>query len=361
MICPICRKDNIVFTVDFPPLYTLKLNEHNQIIGMHTDDIDFDGHYDTYDIKNKPCDLGAFCPHCDVHFSYGISMTGMVDLTSCDIDFVPGIVVGDIIGSRFGKNNHKSKGFELFTNECKFTGNSIITAAVANAIRLNMNSRNGLSNETLVYYMRYLGKKHMDSGYEINFRDWLLNDNATPYNSCDTGAATRVSPCGYAAKNLEECVLLAREVTRVTHNHPEGFKGAEATSVCIFLAKSGATKNEIREFVNEYYYPMDFTLTQIRDAYNYDTTCQNCVPQAIQAFLECENFEDAIRNAISIGGNSNALASIAGSIAEAYYGVPEEIKNKAKIYLNDYLILDIFNHFYLHLSPTLPIDLSSIS
>jgi type I restriction enzyme M protein len=145
----------------------------------------------------------------------------------------------------------------------------------------------------------------------------------------------RVSPCGFAAKTLEEAIAMADAVTVVTHNHPEGIKGAEATAAAIFLARSGKSKEEIREHIVQNYYPLCFTLDEIRPGYTFDVTCQGSVPQALEAFFESESFEDAIRNAISIGGDSDTIAAITGGVAEAYYGVPEEIRDMALSYLDD--------------------------
>ena len=165
----------------------------------------------------------------------------------------------------------------------------------------------------------------------------MYSDDPQPYNSFGNGAAMRVSACGFAAKSLEEAKLLSRKVTEVTHNHPEGIKGAEATTVAIYMAHTGSTMAEIREVIDREYYPMDFTLDGIRESYRFNETCQDTVPQALMAFFESTGFEDAIRNAVSIGGDSDTLAAITGSIAEAYYGVPEEIRCKAIEYLDEWL------------------------
>lgn len=154
----------------------------------------------------------------------------------------------------------------------------------------------------------------------------------------------RVSACGFIAKSLDEAKQLSKSVTEVTHNHPEGIKGAEATTMAIFLARSGETIDEIRRVIQESYYPLDFTLDGIRNTYRFNETCQQTVPQAIEAFLESTSFEDAIRNAISIGGDSDTLAAITGGIAEAYYGIPETIRQSAEKYLNPEL-LEILREF----------------
>jgi type I restriction enzyme M protein len=162
----------------------------------------------------------------------------------------------------------------------------------------------------------------------------------------------RVGPCAYAASGFEEALQLSQKVTEVTHNHPEGIKGAEATTAAIWLARQGKSIPEIRNYIDQHYYPMDFTLDAIRPTYTFDVTCQGTVPQAIMAFLESNDFEDAVRNAISIGGDSDTVAAITGSIAQAYYGVPEEIREQALIFLDDTLlkILLDFEKIY-HLGP----------
>lgn len=168
--------------------------------------------------------------------------------------------------------------------------------------------------------------------------------NPQPYNSWGNGAAMRVSACGFAGDSLEEVIILSRSVTEVSHNHPEGIKGAEATAVAIYLARTGSSIVEIRDYIDKHYYPMNFTLDGIREAYHFDVSCQGSVPQAIMAFLESTSFEDAIRNAISIGGDSDTIAAICGGIAEAYYGIPTEIRKHALIFLDQRLI-DILNEF----------------
>jgi ADP-ribosyl-[dinitrogen reductase] hydrolase len=166
------------------------------------------------------------------------------------------------------------------------------------------------------------------------FRRWVFSDNPKPYNSFGNGAAMRISPVGFIAKTEHKARKLSKTVTSTTHNHKEGIKGAEATVVSIYMARHGATKEEIRQKINENYYNLNFTIDEIRDTYKFNETCQGTVPQAIVAFLESTSFEDAIRTAISVGGDSDTLAAITGSIAEAYYGVPDDIKEKSLTYLD---------------------------
>ena len=247
-----------------------------------------------------------------------------------------GAIIGDIVGSRFEWNNHRSKDFELFVRKCFATDDSIITLAIGKALMMSKADWSDLG-EQAVRYMQQVGWPYPLCGFGGRFRDWIYSDDPQPFNSFGNGAAMRVSACGFAAKSLEEAKLLSRKVTEVTHNHPEGIKGAEATTLAIYMARTGSTMAEIREMIDQKYYPMDFTLDEIRDTYVFNETCQDTVPQALMAFFESTGFEDAIRNAISIGGDSDTLAAITGSVAEAYYGVPGEIRSKAIEYLDERL------------------------
>jgi type I restriction enzyme M protein len=254
-----------------------------------------------------------------------------------------GAIIGDIVGSRFEWNNIKTKEFELLTYHCEFTDDSVMSFAVAKAL-LDCNGKYGRLGDCAVRAMREVGQPYPNCGYGGMFRKWMYSDNPQPYNSYGNGAAMRISACGFAANTIEEAINLSRCVTEVTHNHPEGLKGAEATAVCIFLARTGGSILEIRDYVDKRYYPMNFTLDGIRDSYTFNETCQDTVPQAIMAFLESSSFEDAIRNAVSIGGDSDTLAAITGGIAEAYYGVPTEIRKHALTFLDERL-LGILNAF----------------
>ncbi len=248
-----------------------------------------------------------------------------------------GAIIGDIVGSRFEWNNIKTKEFEFLTYSCEFTDDSVMSLAIAKAI-LDCNGNYLNLGDFAVKSMQEIGRPYPNCGYGGMFREWIYSDNPMPYNSFGNGAAMRVSACGFAGKTIEEVKWLSRKVTEVTHNHPEGIKGAEATAVCIFLAHEGKSMLEIRDYVNEYYYPMNFTLDGIRDSYTFNETCQNTVPQAIMAFFESTSFEDAIRNAISIGGDSDTLAAITGCIAEAYYGIPTEMRKHALTFLDERLL-----------------------
>jgi type I restriction enzyme M protein len=256
-----------------------------------------------------------------------------------------GAIVGDIVGSRFEFNNHRSKDFDLFGEGCFATDDSIMTLAVAKAIMEASKTKNPdvrgrdhdfharLSRLT-VKYMREIGRKYPDRGFGGMFYRWVFSDDPKPYNSFGNGAAMRVSPAGFAARSEKDAEQLAETVTAVTHNHDEGIKGAKATAAAIYMAHRGAQNREIRERIAGEYYPLDFTIDSIRPTYRFNETCQGTVPQAIECFLESVSFEDAIRIAISLGGDSDTIGAITGAIAEARYGAPEDIKRKAFSYLD---------------------------
>lgn len=242
-----------------------------------------------------------------------------------------GSIIGDIVGSRFEWDNIKTKNFKLFTRKNQYTDDSVMTLAIAQAIMSSTTSFDDLSSNA-IKEMQNLGRNDADRGYGYHFQQWLFDDNPQPYNSWGNGAAMRVSPCGLWARNLQEAEDLAITVTKVSHNHEEGIKGAVVAAGCTFLVKNGHSKDCIRDYANKFY-DVNFYLDDIRDSYKFDVSCQGSVPQAIVAFLEAKDFEDAIRGAVSIGGDSDTIAAITGGIAEAYYGIPEEIKNEALQYL----------------------------
>lgn len=259
-----------------------------------------------------------------------------------------GAIIGDIVGSRFEFNNHKSKDFELFTQDSFVTDDSIMTLAVGKALmeavkeapeadREQDDSFHDRLSELTVKHLQAIGRNYPACGYGARFHQWVFSQDPQPYMSFGNGAAMRVSPAGLLAKSLREAERLAVTVTSVTHNHEEGIKGAVATATAIYLAKSGARKSEIRDHIAGGYYPLDFSIDAIRPGYLFKETCQETVPQAIQCFLESESFEDAIRTAISLGGDSDTLAAITGSIAGACYGVPEELGQEALACLNEEL------------------------
>ena len=249
-----------------------------------------------------------------------------------------GAIIGDIVGSVYEFNNIKTKDFPLFRNDCFFTDDTVMTIAVAEAIMA------GGTEEDFVREMKKYGRLYPGRGYGGRFAVWLRKKDNRPYNSLGNGSAMRVSPCGWfndEAKVKE----LAEKSAVVTHNHEEGIKGALATAEAIHISrmhKSDHSMVEIKAMIKEhvektYGYDLDRTLDEIRPVYTFDETCMKTVPEAIIAFLESENFEDAIRNAISIGGDSDTLAAITGRIAEAAYGIPEDIREKAMTYLDERL------------------------
>jgi type I restriction enzyme M protein len=270
-----------------------------------------------------------------------------------------GAIIGDIVGSRFERNNYKGKDFDFLTYKCNTTDDSVMTLAIAKAILMSKEDHSDLTANA-IKYMQELGKLYPNAGYGGMFRKWLKEKDPKPYKSYGNGAAMRVSACGFAAKSLDEAKAMSNLVTSVTHNHPEGIKGAEATVIAIYLARSGKSMLEIRDVIDKDYYPMDFTLDGIRESYKFSEACQDTVPQALMAFLESTDFEDAIRNAISIGGDSDTIAAITGGVAEAYYGVPSNIRKHALTFLdaNQLQILVDFENRY---PPTMEKKIGGIS
>lgn len=239
-----------------------------------------------------------------------------------------GAIIGDMAGSIYEFDNYRSKEFPFFSSGCFPTDDTIMTIAVAKAILENDGKVEGLPKMT-VEWMQKIGRQYPNCGYGGRFRRWMYDDDPKPYRSYGNGAAMRVSACGWAGKSLEEVKQLSYAVTAVTHDHAEGIKGAEASACAIFLARTGHSKERIRAFIEENYYKLDITIDELRRIYQFDESCQGTVPYAVQAFLESESFEDAIRNAISVGGDSDTLAAITGSIAEAFYGIPDDLRAQA--------------------------------
>ena len=263
-----------------------------------------------------------------------------------------GAIVGDIVGSVYEWDNIKTKDFPLFRDDCFFTDDTVMTCAVAEAIM------NGGQKDDFIDAMKKYGRMYPDAGYGARFGNWVDGDDREPYNSFGNGSAMRVSPCAWVMDATtgelpSEVRRLAQLSSEVTHNHPEGIKGAMATADAIFMCRyffggyasdnwqsnsdnPEEIKRRVKEHIEkEYGYDLSKTLDEIRPTYRFNETCQDTVPQAIVAFLESTDFEDAIRNAISLGGDSDTLAAITGSIAEAAYGIPEWIKDKAYSYLDE--------------------------
>lgn len=256
-----------------------------------------------------------------------------------------GAIIGDIVGSRFEfvENDNRGKDFAFFTRGCRPTDDSLMTIAVAEALILCKGDYSTLADKT-INCMRSVAKAHPNTGWGGRFFHWLFKTNSTePINSFGNGAGMRISPVGWVAESEEELKKLSSIVTGVTHNHPEGLKGGEAIAMCVYLARTGADKRTIRERAAKYYPILNdesFTIANLQASYGYDelgewVTCQGSVPHAILAFLESESLEDAVRNAVSIGGDSDTIGAMAGSIAEAFYGVPTELEEKALSYLSD--------------------------
>ena len=232
-----------------------------------------------------------------------------------------GAIIGDIIGSTREFSHIKTKEFSLFPRGSEFTDDSIMTIAVGDALMDWMTDGGDLhqsfTDVMRAYYRVYPSPK---GAYGSGFVHWLSSKNPMPYNSCGNGSAMRVSPCALVARSLDEALDLAKQSAEVTHNHPEGIKGAQATAAAVYLAKTGAGKEEIRDYIREHFYRLDQTLDEIRPTYRFNGTCQGSVPESIQAFLESTDYEDAIRNTISLGGDADTMGAITGSIAWAYYG-----------------------------------------
>ena len=252
-----------------------------------------------------------------------------------------GAILGDIIGSpyEFDRGN-KSKDFPLFSRNSKITDDSVMTLAVADAfLSIAPNTDDAEIRRFLVQSMQTYGQAFPHAGYGGMFRRWLKDTNPQPYGSYGNGSAMRVSSAGWLFDDLETVRHMARLSAEVTHNHPEGIKGAEATAGAIFLARTGSSKAEIKAYIEaNFHYDLSRTCDEIRPTYRHVESCQETVPEAITAFLEGNSFEDVIRTAVSLGGDCDTLTCIAGSIAEGYYGVPEELKQQCRELLPEDLL-----------------------
>ena len=250
-----------------------------------------------------------------------------------------GAILGDIIGSPYEfDRGGKTKDFPLISGYSDVTDDTVMTVAVAEAfLDMEPGEDESVTRDRLIHHMRWWGDEYPGYGYGIRFNRWLQSVDPYPYNSCGNGSAMRVSSAGWLFHDLDTVRKMARLSAEVTHNHPEGIKGAEATASAIYLARTGSTKEQIRDFiVNTFHYDLSRTCDEIRPNYHHVETCQETVPEAITAFLEGKSFEDVIRTAVSLGGDCDTLTCIAGSIAEAFYGVPEELKELCReTYLAD--------------------------
>ena len=257
-----------------------------------------------------------------------------------------GAIVGDIAGSRFEWNNYKRKDFGLFGNDglhrepCSVTDDTVMTVAVADALlRFERIGDEAAFKKILVERMHVIGRQRPYCGYGGRFYRWIASRDTEPYGSYGNGSAMRVAPVGWYAETLADAERIARLTAEVTHNHPEGIKGAQAVAGAVWLARHGADKAELRRYITENFYPdaFDRSLREIRHGFQFDESCQGTVPPAMVAFMAAGSFENAVRNAVSLGGDSDTLADIAGAVAEAFFGVPDDIRETALTFLDDEL------------------------
>ena len=259
-----------------------------------------------------------------------------------------GAILGDIIGSPFEfDRGDKTKDFKLFSRRSHFTDDSVMTLAVCEALlKVGQDATVKEIEDAVISSMQSWGRRYPHEGYGGYFRRWLTARHPEPYNSFGNGSAMRVSAAGWLYDSLEKTRVVAKATANVTHNHPEGIKGAEATASAIFMARNGSSKEEIKKYIeNEFHYDLNRTLDEIRPSFHMDETCQKTVPEAIIAFLEARDFEDAIRNAVSLGGDTDTLGAITGSIAEAYYGIPEWLISECRNRINKDM-RDVVDAFY---------------
>lgn len=237
-----------------------------------------------------------------------------------------GAIAGDIIDSVHERGKIKTKDFPLFVEESAFTDDTVLSVAVADAI---MNNR--FEEGSYVHCLKQYGKDYFSVGYGASFKQWIASEEMEPYNSWGNGSVMRVSPVGFAYDDMETVLAVAEQTAVVTHNHPEGIKGAQATAAAVLLARQGNSKADIKSYIEQTFgYDLGRSLAEIRPDYTFHVSCQKSVPESLIAFLESTGFEDALRNAISLGGDADTMAAIAGGIAEAFYGgVPEAIAIEA--------------------------------
>ena len=261
-----------------------------------------------------------------------------------------GAIIGDVIGSTFEFWPPENKNFPLWNKSTSYTDDTVMTIAVGRAV-IQHRTENVEFAQACIKHMQALGRKYPRAGYGHGFRVWLESEFPEPYNSFGNGSAMRVSACGYAARSLEEATHLAEISAAVSHNHPEGIKGAQATAAAIYLARAGVSKDDIGGYICDNFYLLDKTLDEIRGNYYFNETCQDTVPQAIVCFLESESYEDALRNAISLGGDADTIGAITGAIAWAFYGrdgIQPDMEILARVVCEKYLpeeFLDTLNAF----------------
>ena len=259
-----------------------------------------------------------------------------------------GTILGDIIGCPFEfDRGDKTKDFKLFSRRSHFTDDSVMTLAVCEALlKVGQDATVKEIGDAVITSMQSWGRRYPHEGYGGYFRCWLTARHPEPYNSFGNGSAMRVSAAGWLYDSLEKTRVVAKATANVTHNHPEGIKGAESTASAIFMARNGSSKEEIKKYIeNEFHYDLNRTLDEIRPSFHMHETCQKTVPEAIIAFLEAKDFEDAIRNAVSLGGDTDTLGAITGSIAEAYFGIPEALRSECRNRINKDM-RDVVDTFY---------------
>ncbi|MDR2479201.1 MAG: ADP-ribosylglycohydrolase family protein [Treponema sp.] len=252
--------------------------------------------------------------------------------------YILGAIAGDIIGSAYEFNNIKSLDFPLFPRGTYFTDDSVLTVATMDAL---------MNGSDYAEEYQYYGEAFPHRGYGGNFNEWIYADNPRPYNSYGNGSAMRASPIGWYCNSIDEVLAEAKKSAEVTHNHPEGIKGAQAVAAAVYLARTGKSKDAIKAFiVDSFGYNLDRTTDEIRPGYTFDVSCQGSVPEAIIAFLESVDFENAVRLAVSLGGDSDTIACITGGIAEAFYQtIPEHIAEMSSIILGPDLMIDVVMPF----------------
>ena len=267
------------------------------------------------------------------HSEYNTTPNNTVPEASATTPKLYGAILGDMIGAPYEfDQGDKTKDFELFNRRVHYTDDTVMTLAVAEAIRTaGVDASEAAMKAAFVTQMQRLGRRYAEGEYGGRFAGWLRSPNPQPYGSYGNGSAMRVSSVGWLFDTLKETRRIARLTAEVSHNHPEGIKGAEATASAIFLARTGSGKGQIRDFITQTFgYDLSRTCEQIRPAYYHVETCQKTVPEAVTAFLEGTDFEDVIRTAVSLGGDCDTLTCIAGGMAEAFYGVPEAMVSEAR-------------------------------
>ena len=259
-----------------------------------------------------------------------------------------GAIIGDMVGSPYEGRFHviKTKNFPFFRDGCRFTDDTTLTVAVADALLdVGTAADENQIKTAVIRSMQRLGRKYLHVGYSRSFKQWLLQDNPKPYKKSSNGSAMRVSSVGWRFDTIERTRQVARFTAEVSHNTPEGIRGAESVASAIFLARNGASKAEIKSYVeNEFGYDLSRTIEEIRPTYYPIVACEGSVPEALMSFIESTDFEDALRNAVSLGGDSDTLAAIAGSVAEAFYEIPNEFIAECTARLPEEM-LEVLTHF----------------